>query len=76
MRLAGERAVLRPERPEDADVLAQGFADDPTMGAMLGIAPEDENAEWLRSMVPQDGQAGERAQAPTGSRSSTRRATS
>jgi hypothetical protein len=59
VRLAGERAVLRPERSEDADVLALGFADDPTMGAMLGMAPEEENAEWLRSMIPQDVQAGE-----------------
>ena len=63
MRLVGERAVLRPERSEDADVLAQGFADDPTMGAMLGIAPEEENAEWLRSMVPQDVPAGEERKA-------------
>jgi len=63
VRLAGERAVLRPERPEDADVLALGFADDPTMGAMLGMAPEEENAEWLRSMIPQDVHAGEERKA-------------
>jgi ribosomal-protein-alanine N-acetyltransferase len=57
--LVGERALLRLARPEDADALAQGFADDPTLGAMLGIEPEDENAEWLRSTFPQDSQDGE-----------------
>ena len=49
MRLVGERVVLRLARPEDADALAQGFADDPAMGAMLGIEPGHQNAEWLRS---------------------------
>ena len=56
MRLVGERAVLRLARPEDADALAQGFANDPTLGAMLGIEPGYENAEWLRSTFPEDGQ--------------------
>jgi ribosomal-protein-alanine N-acetyltransferase len=59
VRLIGERVVLRLARPEDADALAQGFVDDPTLGAMLGIEPEDENAEWLRSTFPEDGQHGE-----------------
>ena len=59
MRLAGERVVLRPARPEDADALAQGFADDPTMGAMLGMEPEQESAEWLRGTFPADGEDGE-----------------
>lgn len=54
MRLVGDRVVLRPARPEDADALAHGFADDPTMGAMLGIEPSQENAEWLRSTFPED----------------------
>ena len=58
MRLIGEKVVLRLARPEDADALAQGFVDDPTLGAMLGIEPEDENAEWLRSTFPEDGQHG------------------
>jgi ribosomal-protein-alanine N-acetyltransferase len=57
--LVGQRALLRFARPEDADALAQGFADDPTLGAMLGIEPEEENAEWLRSTFPQDSQHGE-----------------
>jgi hypothetical protein len=48
MRLVGQRAVLRLARPEDADALGQGFADDPTMGVMLGMEPDQENAEWLR----------------------------
>jgi ribosomal-protein-alanine N-acetyltransferase len=56
VRLVGERVVLRLARPEDADALAQGFADDPTLGAMLGIEPEEENAEWLRSTCAQDDQ--------------------
>ena len=47
-RLVGRHVVLRPVRPEDADALAQGFADDPTLGAMLGIEPEHQNADWLR----------------------------
>jgi RimJ/RimL family protein N-acetyltransferase len=59
MRLVGERVVLRPARAEDADALAAGFADDPTMGAMLGMEPDQENAEWLRSTFPEDGQSGE-----------------
>lgn len=57
--LVGERVALRPERPEDADVIARGFADDPTMGAMLGMDPEQENAEWLRSTFAEDQSAGE-----------------
>jgi RimJ/RimL family protein N-acetyltransferase len=60
MRLTGKRVVLRFARPEDADALAQGFADDPTLGAMLGMEPEEENADWLRSTFPADDQDGER----------------
>jgi [ribosomal protein S5]-alanine N-acetyltransferase len=60
VRLTGERVVLRPARPEDADTLAQGFADDPSLGAMLGMEPEEENAQWLRATFPADGQNGER----------------
>lgn len=56
MRLVGERVVLRLARPEDADALAQGFADDPTLGAMLGIEPDHQNAEWLRSTFPAEGE--------------------
>jgi RimJ/RimL family protein N-acetyltransferase len=63
VRLVGERVVLRPERPEDADALARGFADDPTLGAMLGIEPDEENAEWLRGMLPEDGQTREERKA-------------
>ena len=63
MRLVGERVILRLARPEDADALAQGFADDPTLGAMLGIEPDQENAEWLRSTFPEDGQNGEERKA-------------
>jgi ribosomal-protein-alanine N-acetyltransferase len=59
VRLIGERVVLRLARPQDADALAQGFVDDASLGAMLGIEPEDENAEWLRSTFPEDGQHGE-----------------
>lgn len=59
MRLIGESVLLRLARPQDADALAQGFVDDPTMGEMLGIEPEDENAEWLRSTFPEDGQHGD-----------------
>ena len=47
--LVGERVVLRPARLEDADAIAQGFVDDPTMGAMLGMDPEEESAEFLRN---------------------------
>jgi RimJ/RimL family protein N-acetyltransferase len=53
-RLVGERVVLRPVRPADADVLARGFVDDPMLGAMLGLEPEQENAEWLRGTFPAD----------------------
>jgi ribosomal-protein-alanine N-acetyltransferase len=63
VRLVGERVVLRLERPEDADALAHGFADDPTLGAMLGIEPDQENAEWLRSTFPEEGQNGEERKA-------------
>ena len=63
MRLGGERVVLRFARPEDADALAQGFADDPTLGAMLGMEPDEETAEWLRSTFPEDGQSGEQREA-------------
>ena len=63
MSFVGGRVVLRPARPEDADALAQGFADDPTLGAMLGMAPEEENAEWLRSTFHEDGQEGEEPKA-------------
>ena len=59
MRLVGQRAVLRLARPEDADALGQGFADDPTMGVMLGMEPDQENAEWLRSTFPEDSRADE-----------------
>jgi RimJ/RimL family protein N-acetyltransferase len=59
VRLVGRQVVLRFARPEDADALARGFADDPTMGAMLGMEPEHENAEWLRSTFPDDAEAGE-----------------
>jgi RimJ/RimL family protein N-acetyltransferase len=48
--------VLRLARPEDADALARGFAEDPTMGPMLGLEPHEENAEWLRSTFPKVGQ--------------------
>jgi ribosomal-protein-alanine N-acetyltransferase len=57
--LAGQRVVLRAARPEDADALAQGFTDDPTLGAMLGMQPHEENAEWLRSTFREADQAGE-----------------
>jgi len=58
-KLVGERLVLRPARPEDSDAIAQGFADDPTMGAMLGMEPDEENAEWLRSTFAEDDENGE-----------------
>ena len=57
IRLAGERVVLRPGRAEDAGALAQGFADDPTMGAMLGMEPEEETAEWLSGTYRAGGDA-------------------
>jgi ribosomal-protein-alanine N-acetyltransferase len=63
VRLVGERVVLRPARPEDADALARGFVDDPTMGAMLGMEPDEENAEWLRGTFPEDGESGEEREA-------------
>jgi RimJ/RimL family protein N-acetyltransferase len=63
VRLVGERVVLRLARPEDADALAQGFADDPSLGAMLGIEPDHENAEWLRSTFPEDSQNGDEREA-------------
>jgi [ribosomal protein S5]-alanine N-acetyltransferase len=59
VRLVGEHVVLRPARLEDADALAQGFADDPTLGAMLGMEPEEENAEWLRSSFADDSEKDE-----------------
>jgi RimJ/RimL family protein N-acetyltransferase len=59
MRLVGERVALRLARPEDAEALAQGFVDDPNLGAMMGMDPEQENAEWLRSTFPTDDQSGE-----------------
>jgi RimJ/RimL family protein N-acetyltransferase len=58
LRLVGERIALRAERPEDADVVAQGLVEDPTMGAMLGMEPEHENAEWLRGTYADDEQTG------------------
>jgi RimJ/RimL family protein N-acetyltransferase len=63
VRLVGERVVLRPERAEDADVLARAFADDPALGAMMGIEPEQENAEWLRSTFAEDGDDGDERKA-------------
>lgn len=59
MSLVGERVLLRPARPEDADALAEGFQQDPNMGAMLGIEPEHENAEWLRGTFPAEDQGDE-----------------
>jgi [ribosomal protein S5]-alanine N-acetyltransferase len=61
--LVGERVILRLARPEDADALAQGFADDPTLGAMLGMEPDQENAAWLRSTFPEDSENGEERKA-------------
>jgi [ribosomal protein S5]-alanine N-acetyltransferase len=63
VRLVGDRVILRLARLEDADALAQGFADDPTLGAMLGMEPDQENAEWLRGTFPEDGQTGEQRDA-------------
>jgi ribosomal-protein-alanine N-acetyltransferase len=54
--LVGERVLLRLPRPADADALAEGFQQDPSMGAMLGIEPEHENAEWLRGTFPSQDQ--------------------
>ncbi len=59
VRLVGERVVLRPAHPEDADALARGFVDDSSLGAMLGVEPDQENAEWLRSTFPVEGETGE-----------------
>jgi ribosomal-protein-alanine N-acetyltransferase len=59
VKLVSERVVLRPARPEDADALAKGFQEDPTMGAMLGMEPEQENAEWLRGTFASEGEDGE-----------------
>ena len=56
MRLVAERVVLRLARPEDADVIAKGFQQDPSMGAMLGMEPEEENADWLRGTFPSEDQ--------------------
>ena len=63
MRLVGERVVLRLARPEDADALAQGFTDDPAMGAMLGVESDQENAAWLRTTFPADSESGEERKA-------------
>jgi RimJ/RimL family protein N-acetyltransferase len=60
VRLVGERVVLRPASPEDADVLAGGFAEDPTLGVTLGLEPDQENAEWLRSTFLGEDPNGER----------------
>jgi RimJ/RimL family protein N-acetyltransferase len=54
--LVGEHVLLRLARPEDADVLAKGFHQDASMGAMLGMEPEEENAEWLRGTFPSEDQ--------------------
>ncbi len=59
MELAGDQVVLRPARREDAEVIAQGFVDDPTMGAMLGMDPEEETAEFLAGTFPENGDADE-----------------
>jgi ribosomal-protein-alanine N-acetyltransferase len=59
VRLVGERVVLRLARPEDADALAQGFADDPTLAAMLGMEPHEATAEWLRSTFTTDSESSE-----------------
>ena len=58
--LVGERVVLRAARLEDADAIAQGFVDDPTMGAMLGMDPEEENAEFLRDSFIVEDNSGEK----------------
>jgi RimJ/RimL family protein N-acetyltransferase len=63
VKLVGERVILRLARPEDADALAKGFVDDPSLGAMLGMEPDQENAEWLRSTFPENGQNGEKREA-------------
>ena len=63
MKLEGKMVELRLARPEDADALAQGFIDDPTLGAMMGMDPEQETAEFLRSTFPADGQSEEKPEA-------------
>ena len=55
MQLFGDLVVLRPARRDDAEVIARGFVDDPTMGAMLGMDPEEETAEFLAGTFPEDG---------------------
>ena len=59
MRLVGERVVLRPAQLEDADALAQGFVDDPTLAAMMGMEPDQQSAEWLRGSFPEETKDGE-----------------
>lgn len=54
MNLVGERVVLRPERPEDAEILAQGLVDDPALGTMMGMEPEEETADFFRGSVGGD----------------------
>jgi len=49
--------VLRVARPEDADALAQGFVDDPTLAAMLGMEPQEATAEWLRGTFTEGGES-------------------
>jgi [ribosomal protein S5]-alanine N-acetyltransferase len=63
VRLVGERVVLRLARPDDADALAQGFADDPTLGAMLGMEAHEATAEWLRGTFTEDGERGDERKA-------------
>lgn len=63
MRLVGKRVVLRLARPDDADALARGFVEDPTLGRMLGMEPEDETADWLRSTFDEDSPEGEKRKA-------------
>jgi RimJ/RimL family protein N-acetyltransferase len=64
VKLVGERVILRVARAEDADAIAQGLVDDPTMGAMLGMEPDQENAEWLRSTFPEEGEGSEDGEKP------------
>ena len=63
--LVGRRVVLRPARLEDADAIARGFVEDPTMGAMLGMEPEEESAEWLRNSFIEAGGDGDDSDAPS-----------